>query len=868
MKKVFATLTMVMFLSMLYAQNVGINNNDPKSALDINGGIRLRPVTTIVSGTSVVLNPNTGNHFLNGTPSGNFTISFSPAAEEGKHTIITNTTLFTGNLFGLLLPTATTVELFFSNGGWKQIGSSQPISNTAWALSGNSATDTSIHFIGTKDDVPLLFKINNKRAGLIDRGDNTAFGYLAMPVPIIDASENTAIGAKALQSLKIGTKNTAVGVSAASSLNAGDNNVAIGQFALTADTVGSESVAVGAYALGLNQNRAGNTAVGSFSLYNNTNTDLGVISATEGLQNTALGHSTLFNNRKGSGNVAIGYQAAYSSTRSTGMVAIGRAALYNFNGLRNSVAIGDSSMFNTLGFGSGGNGNVAIGAKTLFANVNSTANTAIGDFALERNLQEGNTAIGFASLSDNINGAYNTATGFWSLPRNTNGTGNVAMGSRTLYENTTGSQNSAVGAFAAYNNTSGFSNVAIGNFALYSNTSASNLVAIGDSALYFNGTGATSNTAVGSKSLYSNTTGSANTSLGINALFSHNDGDENTAVGSGAMYLHTTGSGNVAIGRWALSSNVGGSNNVAIGSEAGADEKMSGKLYIENSPADKNNALIYGDFSADSLLLNSKTINKFSLNVRGSNALEMGYGTTGKQTDAGKICYGCFGDPAHWLGIVGGGTNNLGNDRVIKLWSEGGLRIKGNAMPDFGSTYTLGNQAAAWRSATTDSVRSNAYMLRNSAMHIVGAAGQLGFRLNSIDVAKINSAGIMPAQDNDIYLGGPTLRFVAVYAVNGMIQTSDARLKTNIAISPYGLKEVMKMQPVQYNWKNNPKNDLQIGFLAQDIQKLIPEAVVEPANGDPMGMKYTELIPVLVKAIQEQQKKIEELEKMVRSLQK
>jgi hypothetical protein len=43
---------------------------------------------------------------------------------------------------------------------------------------------------------------------------------------------------------------------------------------------------------------------------------------------------------------------------------------------------------------------------------------------------------------------------------------------------------------------------------------------------------------------------------------------------------------------------------------------------------------------------------------------------------------------------------------------------------------------------------------------------------------------------------------------------------------------------------------------------------VVPANGDPLGMKYTELIPVLVKAIQEQQKKIEELEKIVKKLQK
>ena len=43
---------------------------------------------------------------------------------------------------------------------------------------------------------------------------------------------------------------------------------------------------------------------------------------------------------------------------------------------------------------------------------------------------------------------------------------------------------------------------------------------------------------------------------------------------------------------------------------------------------------------------------------------------------------------------------------------------------------------------------------------------------------------------------------------------------------------------------------------------------MEPANGDPLEMKYNELIPVLVKAIQEQQKKIDELEKIVKALQK
>jgi hypothetical protein len=203
-------------------------------------------------------------------------------------------------------------------------------------------------------------------------------------------------------------------------------------------------------------------------------------------------------------------------------------------------------------------------------------------------------------------------------------------------------------------------------------------------------------------------------------------------------------------------------------------------------------------------LLNAKTINKFSLNVRGNNALELGYGAAGKQTDAGKICYGCFGDPANWLGIVGGGLEaNAGNDRVIKLWSEGGLRIKGHALPDLDNSYSLGNNTNRWNQ---------------------------------------------------------------VWAVSGIVNSSDANLKTNIMASPYGLDEVMQMNPVQYNWKTNPNEDLQIGFLAQDIQKIIPEAVVVPDNGSPLGMKYTELIPVLVKGMQEQQRIIENQQKQIDEL--
>ncbi len=412
-----------------------------------------------------------------------------------------------------------------------------------------------------------------------------------------------------------------------------------------------------------------------------------------------------------------------------------------------------------------------------------------------------------------------------------------------------------------------YNNIAIGNNTMATATTGAFNIAIGNGAMN-EANGGITGIAIGGSALNKQSVGaSENIAIGFSSQAATTSGGNNISIGRQSLFRNTTGSNNLAIGVDALSQNIGGGNNIAIGNNAGQNETSSDKLYIENSNANKNNALIYGDFAGDSLLLNAKTINRNSFNIRGANALELGYGASNKQTDAGKICYGCFGDPAHWLGIVGGGTQaNAGSDRVIKLWSEGGLRIRGNTIPDFASTYMLGTNANPWRSVTSDSARSNAYMLRNSKMHIVGADDELIFKNNNFDIAKVTSGGISPAADNDVYLGSPSRRFVAVYATIGVIQTSDANLKTNIHSSPYGLDEVMQMNPVQYNWKTNPTEDLQIGFLAQDIQKIIPEAVVVPENGDPLGMKYSELIPVLVKAIQQQQQRIDELEKQVKKM--
>ncbi len=115
---------------------------------------------------------------------------------------------------------------------------------------------------------------------------------------------------------------------------------------------------------------------------------------------------------------------------------------------------------------------------------------------------------------------------------------------------------------------------------------------------------------------------------------------------------------------------------------------------------------------------------------------------------------------------------------------------------------------------------------------------------------------------------GSKLTVAGQVTATGFVTSSDRRLKTHIKDLNYGLKEVLSLQPVSYNWKKTPNTDKQIGLIAQDVRKLVPEAVVGDEAKEKLAVNYTELIPVLINAIKEQQKQIEELKQKVEKLQK
>jgi hypothetical protein len=114
--------------------------------------------------------------------------------------------------------------------------------------------------------------------------------------------------------------------------------------------------------------------------------------------------------------------------------------------------------------------------------------------------------------------------------------------------------------------------------------------------------------------------------------------------------------------------------------------------------------------------------------------------------------------------------------------------------------------------------------------------------------------------------GSPAVQFAVrgdgvVYAQNTTIQSlSDQRLKENIVDSTDGLEVITALRPRRFDWKTGFGNDKknQLGFVAQEVEAVFPDAVdvwhMDDANTEEYkSVGAGALIPVLVKAIQEQQ---------------
>jgi len=158
-------------------------------------------------------------------------------------------------------------------------------------------------------------------------------------------------------------------------------------------------------------------------------------------------------------------------------------------------------------------------------------------------------------------------------------------------------------------------------------------------------------------------------------------------------------------------------------------------------------------------------------------------------------------------------------------------------------------------------------------LFVIGNGGSNTSRANAVTVLKNGHIGLQTIISPTYALELPnnTAYGIGYALAYSWLTYSDGRLKTERRILPYGLKEVMQLEPIAYFHHNSTSKDgkiiieesgaKSIGFIAQDMYKIIPEIVNVPEdeNAQLWSMNYEKLTPVLVKAIQEQQLIIEEL---------
>ena len=82
---------------------------------------------------------------------------------------------------------------------------------------------------------------------------------------------------------------------------------------------------------------------------------------------------------------------------------------------------------------------------------------------------------------------------------------------------------------------------------------------------------------------------------------------------------------------------------------------------------------------------------------------------------------------------------------------------------------------------------------------------------------------------------------------------SDRRLKKNITPITDGLKIVKGLEGVRFEWKDGREPGARVGFIANDVQKILPEVV---SGTDPLSMQTSQIAAVLVEAVKTQQKQI------------
>ncbi|MFH1830412.1 MAG: tail fiber domain-containing protein [Pseudomonadota bacterium] len=300
-----------------------------------------------------------------------------------------------------------------------------------------------------------------------------------------------------------------------------------------------------------------------------------------------------------------------------------------------------------------------------------------------------------------------------------------------------------------------------------------------------------------------------------------------TGTASGDYSTVGGGSNNIASGVSAVIG--GGQNNAAIGSSstvAGGNSNSVSGLY----------STVGGGFTNTASALNA-TVAGGNQNTASGAGASVGGGNLNSATAQGSR-------------VSGGTSNSTSGD-----WSWVGgrdVRLDGNADRSFVWGYSTG---------TLDIGVPDVFLIFPVDDATEDTAGRLG-------VGTINPATTLHVNSNTTAVAVATIEDDdAICTLNPTVGaswscSSDERLKTNIVDLESALEDVLALRPVRFNVISTGEEH--IGFIAQEVQKVMPQAVDD--SGEYLTLAQGMFMPLVVGAIQEQQKQIEELMEMNEAL--
>jgi hypothetical protein len=299
------------------------------------------------------------------------------------------------------------------------------------------------------------------------------------------------------------------------------------------------------------------------------------------------------------------------------------------------------------------------------------------------------------------------------------------------------------------------------------------------------------------------------------------------------------------------------SGNLVIGTTTAL-----GKLHVENSEWANNSAILTSTAGSAGATL------RFTNAASGNHTYDV-IGSTGSGSSPGVGSFGIWDNTAGTYRFV---ISPLGNVGLGVVSPTSSLEIDGGtsttqlltSFNSSGTSFASSASSLTLQSGTT-SIASTRWAINTSTggLLIFGTqslSGRLWFSNNGGAIAVMDDTYFAPYSDSQLDLGTSSFRWNRLYYTSGVLGTSDVRLKNSIKPIHYGLNEIMKLNPVSFNWNKLPEQGTQLGLIAQEVKKLLPELVIEADNPEKtLALNHIQLIPVLIKAIQEQEKAIEQL---------